>query len=532
MSHLKYIVCAIAVAVGLVGCIKNTIPYPVEKLEILSFEGEGFTASIDPAKQEVLLTLDEQTDMTAVKVTKVEVTEGATSSINLTGELNLQSPIEVTLSRYQDYVWTIKAQQTIERYFTVAGQVGQTEFDVNSRTAIAYVGESTDLSNVSVLTLKLGPKDVTTMTPALEELTDFRSVRYVYLQYPAIGDHIERWQLYVLHTDVKAQITQADAWATIAWLYGAAEEGNQVGFRYRKSGTEEWADAPAPTIDGGMFRVKIEGLTPQTSYDFVAYSNEDLSPIVTLVTESTAELENGGFENWCTKNNIVYPYAEGQPPYWGTGNVGASIVGATLTEGVSDVRPGSTGTLSARLSSMFASAMGIGKFAAGNLFIGSYVKNDGTHGIVNFGRKFNLRPTALKGWLKYNCGVVDRITSQPPGVTIKEGDNDCGMIFIALGCWDAATFGGTEDSPVEVATRRIEETLFDPNNDAVIAYGEKPLPSSINEWTEFEIELEYRATNRIPTHIIIVCSASRYGDYFTGSTSSVLWLDDFELKYD
>ena len=142
MSHLKYIVCAIAVAVGLVGCIKNTIPYPVEKLEILSFEGEGFTASIDPAKQEVLLTLDEQTDMTAVKVTKVEITDGATSSINLTGELNLQSPIEVTLSRYQDYVWTIKAQQTIERYFTVAGQVGQTEFDVNSRTAIAYVGES------------------------------------------------------------------------------------------------------------------------------------------------------------------------------------------------------------------------------------------------------------------------------------------------------------------------------------------------------------------------------------------------------
>ena len=66
----------------------------------------------------------------------------------------------------------------------------------------------------------------------------------------------------------------------------------------------------------------------------------------------------------------------------------------------------------------------------------------------------------------------------------------------------------------------------------MIAYGEKPLPSSINEWTEFEIELEYRATNRIPTHIIIVCSASRYGDYFTGSTSSVLWLDDFDLKYD
>jgi hypothetical protein len=106
------------------------------------------------------------------------------------------------------------------------------------------------------------------------------------------------------------------------------------------------------------------------------------------------------------------------------------------------------------------------------------------------------------------------------------------MIFVALGCWDAATYGGTDDSPVEIATRRIDETLFDPNSEAVVAYGEMPLPNSVSEWTEFKIDLEYRSTNRVPTHIIVVCSASRYGDYFTGSTSSVLWLDDFELMYD
>ena len=31
---------------------------------------------------------------------------------------------------------------------------------------------------------------------------------------------------------------------------------------------------------------------------------------------------------------------------------------------------------------------------------------------------------------------------------------------------------------------------------------------------------------------MIVCSASRWGDYFTGSTQSEMWLDDFELLYD
>ena len=134
--------------------------------------------------------------------------------------------------------------------------------------------------------------------------------------------------------------------------------------------------------------------------------------------------------------------------------------------------------------------------------------------------------------MKYNRGLVDRITSQPPGVTINSGDPDCGMIFMALGDWDPATYGGTADSPVEIATRRINETAFDVNSDAIIAYGEMPLAESVEGWTQFTIPLDYRATDRIPTHIIIVCSASRYGDYFTGSTQSVMWLDDFELVYE
>jgi hypothetical protein len=264
----------------------------------------------------------------------------------------------------------------------------------------------------------------------------------------------------------------------------------------------------------------------------MAYSNEDSSPVIERTTEGVAQLVNSGFENWCVEKGIVYPYSVGESPYWGTGNVGSSIVGVTLTEGVDDIRPGSTGKLSARLASTYASVFGVGKFAAGNLFIGSYVRNDGTNGIVNFGRYFSSRPTALKGWLKYNCGVVDRVTNQPPGKTVKEGDSDCGMIFIALGDWDAETYGGTDESPVSIATRYIEETAFDPNSPAVIAYGEMPLTQSVGSWQEFTIPLEYRATNRIPTHIILVCSASRYGDYFTGSTQSVLWLDDFELLYE
>ena len=532
MNLFKRIVLVAICWVSCLSCIDNVIPYPVERIDILKYEGVGFRSTIDPTTRTVILTLDEQTNITAVEVTKVDITENGTSSIPLTGTFNMLSPIEVTLSRYQDYVWTIKAEQTIERYFTVEGQIGETIIDTESRTATAYVAEGSDLANVKITSLKLGPKQVTTMTPAPEEITDFNSVRYVYLQYPALCGQTERWQLYVLETDVKAQITQADAWATCAWLYGAVKDNPSVGFRYRQTGQSDWIEVDNVTTVAGVLTAKVSGLTPNTGYDFVAYSGEDLSPVVSRTTESIAELENGGFENWCNVDGIVYPYAAGGVPFWATGNVGASIVGETLTEGVEDVRPGSQGKLSARLSSKFASVFGVGKFAAGNLYIGNYVRNDGTHGIVHFGRKFTARPTALKGWIKYNCGTIDRITTQPPGVTVNTGDPDIGMVFVALGDWDPATYGGSGDSPVEIATKRINETAFNPNSDAVIAYGEMPFTESIGEWREFTIPLDYRATDRIPTHIIITCSASRYGDYFTGSTQSVMWLDDFELIYE
>lgn len=517
---------------GCCSCIKNTIPFPEVEVEILTFEGNGFTAKIDAVTRTVTLTLDEEVDPSAVEVTAATITEGGESSLPLVGTLDLREPIAVTLSQYQEYLWTIRAEQPIERYFTVVGQIGETLIDLDSRTATVYVAEGSDLGRVEVTSLKLGPRTVTTMSPSAEELTEFYSVRYVYLQYPALKGATERWQLYVLETDIKAQITAADAWATRAYLYGAAQEGTKVGFRYRRTGETEWTDAPEAAQSGGTFSTVVLGLQPETTYDFVAYSNDDLSPVETRTTERMLPLVNGGFETWSVKNDIVYPYAADAAPYWGTGNVGASIVGETLTEGVTDTRPNSSGMYAARLSSKFANLLGVGKFAAGNLFVGSYVRNDGTNGIVHFGRPFAVRPIALKGWVKYNRGIVDRVSKQPPTETMNVGDPDCGMIFIALGDWDPALYGGTADSPVEIATRRIEETAFDPESDAVIAYGEMPLRESVEGWTEFTIPLEYRSTSRIPTHLVIVCSSSRYGDYFTGSTQSVMWLDDFELIYE
>ena len=73
----------------------------------------------------------------------------------------------------------------------------------------------------------------------------------------------------------------------------------------------------------------------------------------------------------------------------------------------------------------------------------------------------------------------------------------------------------------------------DPN---IIAYGELPSGSATegDGYVEFNIPLKYKkeAFDKKPTHIIIVCSASKYGDYMTGGEGSTLYLDDLELVYD
>lgn len=523
------------------GCIENNIPYPVVELEILGVEGKGFTASVDRINRRVVLTLDETTDISRVEIDKAYFTENARTSTELTGVQDLRRPIEVTLSLYQDYVWTITAEQEIERYFTVEGQIGQTVFDLENRIATAYVGSSVDTNDVRIRSLKLGPRDITTIDPPIGELTSFDPVRFVNVSY---HDFTERWMLYVVPTDETVRLTAADAWSRVIWLYGSGASGSDMGFKYRREGDAEWTAVPDVTVTDGTFSACLRA-EAETTYEVKAFCGDDESAVQSVTTQEVRQVPNSGFEQWTTLKDIVYPFADTNDRFWGTGNPGASVAGATLTTGDADTRPGSAGKFSARLESKFANVMGIGKFAAGNIFVGNYVRNAGTNGILTFGRPFVLRPTALRGWMKYTCGEVDRINRLPAGVSLAAGDNDNGSIYIALGTWTPEEYGlcssaetdpvrrqcGTAESPLCVDTRD-ESTFFDSKGKDVVAYGELILTESQTEWKEFVIELNYVRTDVVPTHMFIVCSASRYGDYFTGSTKSVMQVDDFELLYD
>ena len=76
------------------------------------------------------------------------------------------------------------------------------------------------------------------------------------------------------------------------------------------------------------------------------------------------------------------------------------------------------------------------------------------------------------------------------------------------------------------------------SGDGTIAYGEKTFDEAYKDGenlVELTINLDYDnygGNKRKPTSIIIVASASKYGDYFAGSTGSKMWLDDMELIYE
>lgn len=54
----------------------------------------------------------------------------------------------------------------------------------------------------------------------------------------------------------------------------------------------------------------------------------------------------------------------------------------------------------------------------------------------------------------------------------------------------------------------------------------------MSAYEKFTIDIQYRDLTRKPTYIVIVATSSKYGDYFAGSTTSVLLLDEFELSFD
>lgn len=315
---------------------------------------------------------------------------------------------------------------------------------------------------------------------------------------------------------------RADIWALRATLRGnvVKETAEPLTFQYRQTGTDSWTSVEA-VRSGSTLSAEVTGLTPGTTYEYQAVAGAQASvKTATFTTEAATALPNSSFENWQTlSSSAMVLYGPGEEMFWDSGNHGSATLNKNVTS--PDETYKHSGRYSVKLQSQFVGILSFGKFAAGNLFAGQYLRTDGTDGVLSFGRPFTSRPAKLKGYIKYTPGTVDySSTSELP-----KGSTDIGNIYIALGDWS---------EPIEIRTK--DKKLFDKNDEKIIAYGEWEITSETQGadggLLEFEIPLDYRSLDRIPSYIVLVASASKYGDYFTGSTGSTMWIDDLELIYE
>ncbi len=286
-----------------------------------------------------------------------------------------------------------------------------------------------------------------------------------------------------------------------------------------------WTEVAATAGENNTYTAVGSDFAAEKNYTYkLVVDSVDAGKALTHQTAAGAQIPNGDMESWSDVGGVIYPYAAGASPFWLTGNDGAKMAGATLTKSSTDVRPGSTGQYSAELKSQFASVMGIGKFAAGNLFVGTFSMS-GLDGTVNFGRdfKFTAKPKSLSFWMKHNEGTIDNGAGTPAEAT----GTDKATIMVIITNWDTPYAVNTKDQSTFFTMADLATM------EGVIGYGYIEKRESATEWAEYTIDITYREDmkNVKPKKLVVSFTPSGFGDYFTGSTKSWMYVDDIIFNY-
>lgn len=317
----------------------------------------------------------------------------------------------------------------------------------------------------------------------------------------------------------------------VATIVKPDELTGNVGFNYREKGASDWIFV-AGTNNGTTLTATVDNLKFGTPYEYCAVAGGYTSPAKELTTLTPPQLPNASFEQTSTASDKALMFsADPNDFYWDSGNHGSQKMSKNVTEVTTKYfHSGKQGLC---LHSQFVGFGALGKFAAGNIFVGKYLATEGMDGVLGWGRPFNcpIRPKALKVWARYEpVNITHDNTSALPSVS--KGDPDNGIVYIAL-VTDQTMSYNSETWPQIVKTSSSSRQLFNPSGSNVVAYGEHVFTSATTEsgLVEITIPLNDVNPNLTVSNIIIVASASRYGDYFVGGNGSLLYLDDFELVY-
>lgn len=341
------------------------------------------------------------------------------------------------------------------------------------------------------------------------------------------------YEIWAAHAIVHADVDQA-----------AYSDPSEVRFEYSRD-QQTWTSCAAQKMDDGTFQAELSKLTPSTTYAYrLVVKDEVIGDPLTFQTDEAPVVPNAGLETTSSTGSYYEWYNSGasdataRSPWWGTGNGSHYMnIDGSADMGYVICAPDASTKVEGSQSACLSSCWAVVKFAAGNLFTGYFGGLIGTKGgIVYYGRPFTGRPSALRVSLKYSTGKINRVDGYPANDPVSTNDYDRARAFVALGDWDYQDYGGTKDCPILVNTTN-KSTFYDYKTmDGTIAFGEVILTgdssNSHNKWVEYTIKLDYNSLVKIPEYIIISFASSMLGDYFTGSESSKLWVDDMELIYE
>lgn len=543
--------------------IVDDIPYPVVESAITAFEVEGQCdesgegtgiATIDNSAKSVSLFVDDRVNLSKIKITRMEVSNDATITPDKQAclsaasfpqksfrtlsdgddsRVDFSSPVSFTLHTYQDYVWTVSVNQLVKREVEVEDQIGDAVVDPSSRTVVIYVSEKAKLNALKVSKFSLGGQHGSVEPDPTESKTYDFSSECKFQVKEAWETESHAWRVFVYETAEQvlptASASSASNGATI--ISGQRPNGVMPTVRYKETSSADWITVPDILIQlptATTYQVELTSLKSDVKYLYtVSFGAESLGQQEFYFTGE--QLRDADFNSWSKAGKVFQPWAEGTVSYWDTGNKGATTVGDSNSTPTEDSSDGSG--FSANLLSKYI----VIKFAAGNIFTGTYIETDGTNGVLGWGRPFSSRPSKLTFDYKYHSEKINKVGDS--SLDHLKGRPDSCNVYIALADWDEEVYNGRvseykgQKFPFIVRTRPSERQLLDPNDPHVIAYGSLSKGEDVPNWTKASIKLDYRS-ERTPKWIVVVATSSKYGDYFTGGDGSLLNVDNFKLVYE
>ena len=321
---------------------------------------------------------------------------------------------------------------------------------------------------------------------------------------------------------VEADAVSAKPWAEFAILNGrwyTEKRPSGLRFQWKKSGDSEWTDYAGDISynnAAATFSTELYGLQAATDYVFrVKTDKEEENREISFKTAPAGTIPNLNFDDWYKDGNAWYPGANSSTRAWDSANGGTASFGTVpTTPEESDVVHGKA----ARMESTSVTVVVITKFAAGNIYIGDFVKVSGVGAELDWGIPFSSRPVALHGYYKYSPKTIDFAETNPYGVS--KGDMDACSIKMYLCDWSA-----------KFRVNTSSKTFLQDDDPSIIAMCDFTSNVATSGYVEFTFPLQYRDA-RTPKYVVIVGAASRLGDYFTGGKGSTLWLDELSLVYD